>query len=72
MKRLKVSVQSVKNPECKYELLKYDEGTQTATLMGRWGATFTLSPFSKERAAKEGYTLVKEEVEDAEPAGIQA
>ncbi len=59
MAKAKVYLQSVKRPELKYEILKYDEKTKTATLQGKHGE-FEVKPFTKEKVQKDGYTLVKE------------
>jgi len=53
-------LQSVKNPEAKFRILKFDPATNTATLKGKFG-TFEISPFNKEKVKADGYTLVKEE-----------
>jgi hypothetical protein len=61
----KIFIQSSKNPECRYEVLSFDTATQTATLMGRWGATFEITPFTKEKIEKDGYKLETVEVANA-------
>ncbi len=58
-------IQSLKNPDCWYDVVAYDAATSTATISGR-GATFTISPFTKERLAQDGYELVKPEVQNAQ------
>lgn len=57
---LAVYLQSVKNPNAKFRVLKYDEKTKTATLKGTYG-NFTISPFTKEKVKGDGYTLVQVE-----------
>jgi len=54
-----VYLQSVKNPELKFEVLKFDPETKTATIKGTYG-NFTITPFTKEKVVTDGYKLVSE------------
>lgn len=51
-------LQSLKDPKKEYEILSYDEKTQTATLKGAFGH-FPMSPFTKDEITKKGYKMVK-------------
>jgi hypothetical protein len=54
-----VYLQSVKNPELKFKVLKFDPATKTATIKGTYG-NFEITPFTKEKVVTDGYTLVSE------------
>jgi hypothetical protein len=52
----KVFVQSLKDPTKRYEVVKFDEDTKTATLRGQY-AEFQIRPFTKKSLADKGYAL---------------
>lgn len=55
-------LQSTKNKDVRFEILKFDPETKTATVQGKHG-TFTMSPFTKAKVTADGYELVTEEVQ---------
>lgn len=57
----KAYLQSAKNPDLRFEIVKFDPATKTATLKGKYGH-FEMANFSREKVTKEGYTLVTEAV----------
>jgi hypothetical protein len=56
---VKLYLQDVKDPSKQYEVLEFDEKTQTATLKGKY-APFEFKPFTKENVKAKGYKLVRE------------
>jgi hypothetical protein len=56
---MKVYVQSLKDPTKRFEVLKFDANTLTATLRGQY-AEFQIKPFTKPSLTDKGYKLVKE------------
>lgn len=64
----RVYIQSIKNPACKYYLKSFNPETKTGILNSRYGSTFEVTPFTKERLDKDGYTLHTEEIADAPQA----
>jgi hypothetical protein len=65
----KVYIRSTKNPALKFEVLNFNPATKTAKIQGRYGKTFELCPFNKERLAKDDYELITENT-DGKPTGI--
>lgn len=63
----KAYLQSVKNPELKFLVLKYDAATKTATLQGRAG-TFPITPFTPAKVKEDGYILITEDASESSPA----
>jgi hypothetical protein len=61
MAKPKLWLVSVKNPSVRFEVLKYNTETQTATLIGSAKVKFEVHPFTKEKITKDGYTLEKED-----------
>jgi len=55
----KAYLQSAKNPALKFEILGFDDATKSAKIKGEHGV-FVISPFTKEKITKDGYTLVVE------------
>ena len=55
-----VYLQSVKNPEARFKVVKFDPETKTATLQGKYGH-FTITPFTNAKVEVDGYTLQKVE-----------
>lgn len=55
----KLYLVSVKFPELRYQILKFNVANKTATLQGRHGK-FEVKSFTKEKVKREGYTLVRE------------
>ena len=64
MSKAKVFLVSIKNPDLRYEVLRFDKESNTATLQGQF-AEFEVTPFTKEKVLKDGYTLVTEEAQHA-------
>ncbi len=64
MPKSKMFLISDKDPALRYEVVKFDAETQTATLSGRYGP-FDVTPFTKAKVTKDGYRLVIEEPEHA-------
>jgi len=47
-----------------YDVVDFNKDTATAKIEGR-GASFTLTPFTKEKLAADGYKLIQQEIPDA-------
>jgi len=64
MQKAKLYLVSVKDPSLRYEILKFNATTKTATLQGKRGK-FEVKNFTKEKVKRDGYTLAQEEVDHA-------
>lgn len=60
MAKPRVYLVSLKDPTKRYEVLKFNQATNTATLQGKY-APFEKKPFTKAQITKDGYRLVREE-----------
>ncbi len=64
MQKQRLFLVSVKNPSLRYEILKFDVATKTATLTGKSGP-FQVKGFTKEKVKRDGYTVEKVETPNA-------
>jgi hypothetical protein len=56
---MKLFLVSLKVPSRRFEVVKYDEATQTAICKGQY-APFEIRPFTKAFVTQKGYRLVQE------------